>query len=176
MPQFNFFPGAWLGALGIFFLRLISITLDTLRFLLTTRGKKFYSWFLGFFESILYVFIIGSVLQDLDNILNIIGYAAGFATGTVLGIEIEKRLAVGFAHLNIISRQRGQAVAEKLREANYAVTEIPARGRDGMVTLLDCSLRRKQIRDVESLVLSADPDAFITVEDITPVRRGYWRT
>jgi len=167
---------AWLGALGIFLLRVLNMTLATLRFLLTIRGKKAISWILGFAESALFVLVIGSVLNDLNNPLNIIAYAAGFATGNIVGMTIESRLAIGFAHLNIISTQRGQAVAEKLREASYAVTEIPARGMNGMVSLLACSLRRKDIKDAEKLILDVDPKAFITVEDITPVRRGFWRS
>jgi uncharacterized protein YebE (UPF0316 family) len=169
-------PTAWLGAFGIFLLRVISIALDTIRFMLTIRGKRGLSWILGFVESVIFVIIMGVVLNDLNNVLNIIGYAAGFATGTVVGMAIENRLAIGYSHLNIISRQRGQAVAESLRNENYAVTEIPARGKDGTVTLLDCSIRRKQIKDVESLILKADPEAFITVEDITPMRHGYWHS
>lgn len=164
----------WLGALGIFALRVISIALDTVRFMLTIRGKRGLSWILGFIESVIFVVIMGVVLDDLNNILNIIGYAAGFATGTVVGISIEKRLAIGFSKLSIISSQRGQAVADTLREANYAVTEFAGRGKDGTVSLLHCSLKRKQLKEAQGLILQADPDAFITVEDITPMQRGYW--
>lgn len=169
-------PTAWLGAFGIFVLRVISIAMDTLRFMLVIRGKKTLAWVLGFIESVIFVFIMGIVVNDLNNILNIIGYAAGFATGSVVGIAIENRIAIGFSSLNIISRQRGQVVAESLRNANYAVTEIPARGKDGSVSLLTCSIRRKELKEVKKLILKADPEAFITVEDINPIQRGYWHT
>ena len=169
-------PIAWLGAFGIFVLRVLNIAIDTLRFMLTMRGKRGISWILGFIESVLFVVVIGSVINDLNNILNIIGYSAGFATGTVVGMAIEKRLAIGYVHLNIISRQKGANLADTLRNANYAVTEIPALGKDGAVSLLDCSIRRKDMIDIEQLILEADPDAFITVEDITPIKHGYWRT
>ncbi len=169
-------PAAWLGAFGVFALRVVNITLDTLRFMLTMRGKKTISWILGFIESILFVVVMGAVLQDLNNILNIVGYAAGFATGNVVGMAIEKRLAVGFSHISIVSRQKGMAVAEALRAADFAVTEIPARGKDGMVSLLNCSVRRKECKDVEQIARDVDPEAFITVEDITPMQRGYWGT
>jgi len=167
-------PAVWFGALGIFVLRVISIALDTVRFMLTIRGKRSLSWVLGFIESVMFVVIMGVVLDELNSILNIIGYAAGFATGTVVGMAIENRLAIGFSKLSIISSQRGQAVADILRNANYAVTEFAGRGKDGTVSLLHCSLKRKQLKEAQSLILQADPDAFITVEDITPMQRGYW--
>lgn len=167
---------AWLGALGIFFLRVLNITIDTVRFMMTIRGKKGISWILGFLESILFVLIIGSVLSNVNNVLNVIGYAAGFATGNVIGMEIEKRLALGFADVKVISRQKGQVVAETLRNAGYAVTEIPARGKDGTVTMLDINLRRKDLKNVELIILDVDENAFITVEEITPLKSGFWHS
>lgn len=167
---------AWLGALGIFFLRVLNITIDTVRFMMNIRGKKGISWILGFVESVLFVLIIGSVLSNVNNILNVIGYAAGFATGNVIGMEIEKRLALGFAHVKVVSRQRGQAVANTLRDEGYAVTEIPARGKDGTVTMLDINLRRRDVRKVELIILESDENAFITVEEITPIKSGFWHT
>ncbi len=166
----------WLGALLIFAARVISVTMDTLRIMLTMRGKRGYAWILGFIESSLYILIIGSVIANIDNVMNVVGYAAGFATGNVIGMTIEKRLAIGYMHMKVISQQKGQEIAEKLRSADYAVTEIAAQGRDGTVSLLDINLKRKNVKEAEVLVMAVDPDAFITVEDITPRRRGYWHT
>ena len=88
-------PAAWFAALGIFALRVSDMTLDTLRLLFVVRGRKGISWVLGFFQSVIFVIAITSVLSHLDNPLNIIGYAAGFATGNVVGMWIEERLAIG---------------------------------------------------------------------------------
>ena len=162
------------GALLIFFLRLINYTMDTLRIMLTMRDKKLLSWVLGFFESILFVVVMGAVLNDLDDVMKIAAYAGGFATGNVVGMLIEKRLASGYSHISIISREQGKQIAGVLREHDFAVTEIPAQGRDGKVTLLNCLVQRKLSADVERLALELDPEAFITVEDIVPRQSGYW--
>ena len=164
----------WLGGLIIFLMRLVSVSMDTLRFMLVIRGKRALAWVLGFIESTMYVLVIGSVLSNIDNIINVVAYAAGFATGNVIGMAIEKRLAIGFAHIKVVSKAKGTEIADALRESDYAVTEIAARGKDGMVSLLDINVRRKLIKNAEALILAADPEAFITVEDITPVRSGYW--
>jgi len=168
-------PQAWLIAFGIFAARLVNIALDTLRFMFTLRGKQGLSWILGFAESVLFVVIIGQVLTNLENPLNIIGYAAGFATGNVIGMAIEKRLAIGFTHFSIISRDRSTEIADILRDEGYGVTEIPARGRESNFMLVDCHVRRKQSDEVEKLVLKVDPNAFITAEEVTPRRSGIWR-
>jgi len=168
-------PSAWLVALAIFIARTINIAVDTLRFMYTLREKRLLTWVLGFIQSTIYVLVIGSVIANLENPLNIIGFAGGFATGNVLGMAIEKRLAIGFTHFSIISRNRSTEIADALREAGYGVTEIPARGRESSFMLIDCRVRRKDSDDVEALVLEIDSGAFITAEDIVPKRSGIWR-
>lgn len=162
-------------AVGVFFLRVLDMAADTLRVLFVVRGRKKLAWLLGFFQSTVFVVAITSVLSHLDNPLTVIGYAAGFATGNVVGMYIEDRLAIGHVQFSIISSRRGAVVADKLREAGYAVTEIPARGRDGTVAILQVSVLRKDRDTVETIVLEADPEAFVTAEDVRPVRRGFWR-
>lgn len=168
-------PQAWLTAMGIFLLRVGDMTFDTVRVLFVVRGRKKTAWVLGFFQSLIFVIAITSVLANMDNPLNILGYAAGFATGNVIGMFIEERLAVGHIQVTIISSHRGAVIAQELRQAGYAVTEIPARGKDGTVELLHCSVRRKQLDHLETVVLENDPEAFITAEDVRPLRRGFWR-
>jgi uncharacterized protein YebE (UPF0316 family) len=173
--DFTFTWQALFGGLLIFTLRVCDMSLDTLRVLFVMRGRKGLAWVLGFFQSLIFIIAISSVLTHLGNVFNIIGYAAGFATGNVVGMKIEERLAVGHSLLTIISSTRGAVIAESLRKFGYAVTEIPARGKDGTVTVLHCSVLRKDISAVDTIVLEADPNAFVTVEDMRPVRRGFWR-
>lgn len=162
-------------ALVIFLLRVADMTLDTMRLLFVVRGRKELAWILGFFQAAIFVVAISSVLSRMGNPLNLIGYSAGFATGNVFGMMIEERLAIGFVRVSIISSTRGRAVADELRSHGYAVTEIAAHGKDGTVNLLNSSVRRKDVDRVETIVLECDPTAFVTAEDVRPIRRGFWR-
>lgn len=169
-------PQVWLWALAIFGLRVVNISLDTVRFLLVLRGKKLLTWILGFIQSIMYVVVISEVLSTMDNVLNIVAYAAGYSTGTTIGMWIEKRLAIGHVQLNIVSTTLGSAVAAALRANGFAVTEVPARGKDGTVTLLHADVNRNDVDNAETVILEADPTAFITAEDVRPMRAGFWRS
>lgn len=168
-------PAAWLGALGIFTLRVADMTFDTLRVLFVMRGRKGIAWILGFCQSAIFVIAITSVLSQLNNPLNFVGYAAGFATGNVVGMWIEERLAIGHIKVSIVSASLGAALAGTLREAGFAVTEIPARGKDGMVSMLSCSVLRRDVAKVEDIIHATDAEAFVISEDVHPVRRGFWR-
>jgi uncharacterized protein YebE (UPF0316 family) len=168
-------PQAWLSALAIFGLRVTDMSLDTIRVLFVVRGRKGLVWFIGIFQSLVFVLAITRVLANLNNPLNVIGYAVGFATGNFIGMIIEERLAIGHILLSIISTSRGAVISEKLRDSGFAVTEISARGKNGMVSVLHCNVFRKDVGNVETLVLENDPEAFVTAEDVRPVRRGFWR-
>ncbi len=169
-------PQAWLGALLIFGLRVVDMALDTIRVLFVVRGRKGLAWVLGFFQALVFVIAISSVLSNLDNPLNVLGYAAGFATGNVVGMLLEERMAIGYMHLSIISPRLGAALAEQLRAAGYAVTELPGRGKNGAVNVLHVDVRRRDQAEVETIVLEADPGAFVTTEEVRPLRRGFWRS
>lgn len=173
--EFILSPEAWMSAGLIFAMRVSDMTLDTLRVLFVMRGRKGIAWVLSFFCSLIFVLAIGTALSNMDNPLNVIGYAAGFATGNVVGMFVEEKLAIGHILLTIVSPRRGAAITERLRAESFALTELPGRGKDGAVALLNCTVQRKHIEKVRQIVNEIDPDAFITASDIRSVRRGFWR-
>ena len=165
----------WVVAGFIFITRVLNMALDTVRMLTVVRGMRTITWILGVLQTMLFVLALGTVLNDLNNPIKIMAYSFGFATGNVVGMNIEKKLAFGFMNMTIISSNRGQELAEKLRGLGHAVTEIPARGKDGSVEILECSIQRKFAPEVQETVLKCDPNAFITSRDIQPIWRGFWR-
>jgi uncharacterized protein YebE (UPF0316 family) len=168
-------PSAWLAGLTIFALRVCDMSMDTMRMLFVMRGRKPFAWLLGFGQSLIFVIAITSVLRHANNPLTVVGYAAGFATGNVVGMWIEGRLAIGHIHLSIVSPRRGAEMAQSLRRAGFAVTEISARGKDGMVSMLSVSVQRRDVSRVQAFVHQADAEAFVIAEDVRPLRRGFWR-
>ncbi len=175
MEEFLAHQNIWLIAFFIFAVRVLNMALDTIRMLTVMRGMRTITWILGFIQTVLFVVALGSVMNDLNNPIKIIAYSVGFATGNVIGMMIEKRLAFGFINVTVISSLRGQELAEKLRNQGHAVTVIPARGKDGSVEILECSLQRKFAKDVQQSIRECDPEAFITSRDIQRIWRGYWR-
>jgi uncharacterized protein YebE (UPF0316 family) len=161
--------------LVIFFLRVSDMALDTMRVLYVVRGNRPLSWVLGFFQSAIWVVAVTSVLGNLDNLWNIVAYASGFASGNVVGLMIESRLAIGHGNLRIISSRRGNAIVDAIRAAGYAATELAGRGKDGTVSVISTSVRRRDINRVRKEVLQIDPASFVTVGEVRPLHRGFWR-
>jgi uncharacterized protein YebE (UPF0316 family) len=158
----------------IFLLRTGDLSLSTLRMLMVARGRRLTSWLLAFGQSILYIFGVAGVISNLDNPINLLAFAAGFASGNVIGIIIENRIAPGHSHLRVISTGYGAAILEHLHEAKIGATDMTASGRDGTVDQIYCFVPRRRGREAVALVLKIDPSAFISS---VPVRRidGGWR-
>jgi len=163
------------SALIIFGLRIVSVTFATLRILTVVRGGRFLAWLFGFLQGLTYVLTIGWVFTDLGNWMKIIGYALGFATGLVVGMLVENRLAFGFTNLQIVSPHRGLEMAEGLRDQGYAVTEVSAHGKDGAVDILHCSVMRKYETKIYAAISILDPEAFITAKNVYRIQHGFWQ-
>ncbi|MDX1614818.1 MAG: DUF5698 domain-containing protein [Candidatus Promineifilaceae bacterium] len=163
------------AALLIFVLRVIGVTLATVRVLIMMRGRKLLSAAMGFFEVLVYVLAIGEVVNNLSNVWNLLGYCLGFAVGTLVGMVLEEYLALGYATVRIVSRYKGQHVAEAIREAGYGATVEWGQGRAGTVSMILVTVRRKEINAVVAVADGVDPEAFVTVEETRTIRRGYMR-
>ena len=159
----------------IFCLRTITLTLATLRMLTVVRGHRAIAWFLGILHSSLFVITIAGVLGNLQNPWNLIAYAAGLATGNVLGMTIEAKLAPGHSLLRITSARRGTAILESLHGYGHGATEYSGQGRSGTVSVILCYVPRRQVEQVKRQVVNTDPEAFVTVDHVRQLRGG-WRT
>lgn len=162
------------SALFIFVMRVADMSLDTLRVLFMMRGRKLAAGLIGATQAAIFILAVGRVLSQLNNPWNIVGYAAGFGAGVVVGMFFEERLAIGFGQIRIISSANDQAIAIALRVKGYAVTELSGRGKDGVVTVLNLTVRRKDVDSVQEIVRAADESAFITIEEVRPLWRGYF--
>jgi uncharacterized protein YebE (UPF0316 family) len=165
-----------IAAIIIFLLRVVGVTLATVRVLITLRGQKIPAAIMGFFEVLVYVLAIGAVVNNLSNVWNLLGYCLGFAAGTLVGMTIDDYLALGYATVSVISRYKGQNLAEAVREAGYGATVEWGQGRAGTVGVVRITVRRREVSSVVELADQADPDAFVTVEEARSIRRGYLRT
>lgn len=172
MPIEALLGSAW-GPLVIFALRIVDVSLATVRMLLAMRGVKYIAPLIGFFEVLVWIVAVGSAIQFLDSPLHLMGYAGGFAAGTFVGLKIEERLAFGWATVRIFSRHGGVELAEALRERGYGVTEFAGQGREGTVELVYAVVHRRQLPSVFDEVNIWDPEAFVSVEEPRSIQRGW---
>jgi uncharacterized protein YebE (UPF0316 family) len=164
-----------LAGLFVFAMRVIDMSLDTLRLLFVMRGRKYLAGGIGVIQATVFILAVSTVLRGPLDPFTIAGYALGFGTGVVIGIIAEQRLALGHAMLRVYSPTSGEVIAEALRAASFAVTEFIAHGRDGEITVINSAIARRDIAKAQTIVKQIDAGAFITVDEIQPLQRGYFR-
>lgn len=166
------FSGPW-GPVLIFFLRIVDVSLSTLRILLSVRNVRVAVPLIGFFEVLIWIFAVGNAIRHLNSAWHVLGYAAGFSAGAMVGLWLEGKLAIGLATMRVISRHTGVELAESLRALGCGVTEFLGQGREGRVEVLYTVVPRRRIQQVLSEVERWDPGAFVTVEEPRLIRRGW---
>ena len=132
----SLFAGPY-GPLVIFGLRIVDVSLSTVRILLAVRGHKLVVPFIGFFEVLLWVFAAGNaggVTRDAP-----IARARDRREG---GLHQEAIAALG---PNLGIADAGVALADALRTAGFGVTEFAAQGRDGPVEVIYSVCMRRDI-------------------------------
>jgi len=160
------------GALLIMSLRIIDVSLGTIRALKTVQGKKYAAGSIGFFEVTIWVIAIRHIMQNLDNLWNILGYSTGFALGTIIGITIEQMLGSGYLQLYVFSMNFADAIADELRKNKIGVTMLPGEGGSGGVAILMVLITRKRKKELIKIIDKIDSSAFISIQTATPYR-GY---
>ncbi|MGB8648551.1 MAG: DUF5698 domain-containing protein [Anaerolineae bacterium] len=163
------------AALLIFALRVTDMSLDTIRLLMVMRGRKWVAGVIGATQAAVFIVAVSKVLTGPLNAWTVLGYAAGFGTGVVLGIIAEERLAIGYIMVRVYSPEFGSQIAEALRGSGHAATEIVARGRTGMITVVNCVVARRDLGTVRGLIDTVDANAFVTVDQVSKLERGYFR-
>jgi uncharacterized protein YebE (UPF0316 family) len=155
----------WHYAILVFFARLADVSLGTLRTIAIVHGRTTLAFWLGFFESAIWLAVVSTIVQTVcqQPLLGIV-YAFGFASGNLVGIKIEKVIAMGHLILRIISRQNPESVAQKIRDKGYRVTTFAGEGKNGPVQELYVVCRRRDLKCLLQTVLALDPEAFYVTE------------
>ena len=160
----------FLAVIYVFLLRLIEQALGTLRSLYVNKGKPKLGALLGFIESAIWVVAISQVIKDLNDPLLIMGYALGFAAGTISGSYIESTIAIGNVVVRVFIQrnENSELLANELRANDFGVTVINGQGRDGEVSIAWCVTPRKKVKQLLGIVSEITPDAYVTTEATSP--------
>lgn len=158
----------------IFLARVADVSIGTVRIIFVSKGLKFLSLVLGFFEVLIWLSAINQVWSNLNNIWLYLAYAGGFATGNWVGIWLDEKISIGNSMVTIIIRKNSKRLINELKKNNYRMTIID--GKSGMeetdVKMIISVVKRKELKNIFKIINRINPKAFFTVEDIRNVRKN----
>ncbi len=160
----------------IFFARIMDVSIGTMRLIFVSKGFKYIAPTLGFFEVIIWLLAISQIMQHLDNLFCYLAYGLGFATGNYIGIVLEEKVSIGKVLIRVIPKNETTVLVKYLRERGYGVTTVDVEGMTGSVKMALSIVNRKDIKDYVEIVKRFNPAAFYTIEDISSVNEGFFRS
>jgi uncharacterized protein YebE (UPF0316 family) len=180
-----FDPHILLTGMVIFVARICDVSIGTVRTIITVQGRTVIAFFLAIFEIIIWILVASTVISQVRvQPILVVFYAFGYATGNVIGIIVERKLAFGLIILRVITRDTCKVLADSLRRQGQPVTIFRGEGMTGPVDELYIACRRRDLGWLLTEVRAIDPGAFYVIEqarDISKVLRptyaplGGWR-
>ncbi len=153
----------------IFGARLIDVPIGTIRIIQVARGHRTASTVLGFFEVLIWLLAISQIVMHLTSPINYLAYAAGYATGTYIGMTLERRLLAGSCLVRVIVPRDAADLVMYLISHDYKVTHVDAEGALGPVKIIFTIVQRASLNDVLEIIRKFDSKAFYSVEDVKKV-------
>ncbi len=161
----------------IFLVRIIDVTLGTLRTIITVKDKVFLASVIGFFEVLVWFLIAKEALDtEIDSIFIGIFYALGFATGTYIGGKISRKVIKGNFLVQVITSKASEKWLQELRENGFAISVMDIRQKDDDPDkyMFFMEINSSDFDKLHKIIKKYDKKAFIVVNESKTVVNGYF--
>lgn len=160
--------------LKIFFVRIIDVSLGTIRTIMSVKNKNIIASIIGFIEVTIWFLVVKEALNtDSNSIFIVISYAAGFATGTYIGGRISSKYIKGTMSVYAITEKEKELTIE-LRKKGYGVSVIEIKGKeDNEKALLLIQINNNNLEHLKTLIKKHDKKAFIIVNETKYIENGF---
>lgn len=162
--------------LKIFFVRILDVSLGTIRTMFVVKGKKLISSMIGFFEILVWFLVVKEALQTESNSIFIaISYSLGFATGNYIGALLSDKLITGNVSVQVFTNNNN--LEKILREHGYGVSSVVYTGyeEEAHKHMLFINVDKKMEKALRELIKKNDKEAFIIVNETKYVENGYFK-
>lgn len=159
----------------VFFVRIIDVSLGTVRTIVTVKDRKLLASFIGFIEVLVWFLVAKEAISTTSNSIWIaISYSLGFATGTYIGAFISSRYIKGNFGVQVITSNL--ELIKEIRNNGYAVSVMDVKGHeDNDKYMLFIEIDKKDFKHLQLLIKKYDSKAFIVVNDTKYVQNGYFQ-
>lgn len=157
----------------ILLLQLIYVPIFTLRTIFLVKNMTLIASFLGFMESLIYVFGLSLVFSGKKGPAAMLVYAVGFGVGILIGGAIENKLAIGYNNIMVNLIRKNQELINHLREEGFGVTVYEGEGRDSKRYRLDILTKRSREEELLQIIEEYEPKAFIISYEARRFKGGF---
>lgn len=160
----------------IFFVRILDVSLGTLRTIITIKGKALVASVVGFIEVFVWFLIVREALNtDITSIWIAISYSLGFAAGTYIGSILSSKFIKGNFSLQVITDN--YSIVDIIRKNGYGVSVLDVEGhnKEAEKYMLLIEITNDKLHEIRDLIKALDPNAFIVVTETKYVQNGFFK-
>lgn len=162
----------------IFFVRILDVSLGTVRTMLIVKEKRFIAALIGFIEALIWFLIVKEAISLQGfSIYIAIAYAGGFSTGTFVGTSIAKKFIAGNEMVQVFTHVLDDKMIEEIRNSGFGVTVFFYKGIDDSQDgrMLNININKSKEKELKAIIKKHDKDAFIVVNETKNVENGYFK-
>lgn len=162
----------------VFSVRILDVSLGTMRTIVTVKGKTKTASLIGFVEVLIWFLVVREALNtDIESIWIAISYAGGYATGTLIGGYLSNKFIKGNFGVQVILSENDNTIVDTIRKEGYAVSVIDVKGqdKDKEKYMLFIEIDKKRFDHLRNLIKELDEKAFIVVNETRMVQNGYFK-
>ncbi len=159
--------------------KIIEITIQSLKTCMMVKGQRLKAAGLGFVECAIWGLVISTIISTLgDNLLLLLFYCIGYATGLFLGSTIENKIALGTSNLELIaSEDSTKKIVEYLKEKGMGYTVLDGYGSTDKMNMIFIVLSRRDTpRVLKDIRRVCDNKVFVAVSEVSKYAGGYGLT
>ena len=156
--------------------KIVEITIQSLKTCMMVKGQRLKAAGLGLIECTIWGLVISTIIGTLgDNLLLLMFYGVGYATGLFLGSTIEGKIALGTSNLELIaSDESTEKICEYLKKNNRGYTVLEGRGSKEKMNMVFIVLpRREAARTLREIRAVCDNKVFVSVSEVSKYAGGY---
>lgn len=160
----------------VFFIRIIDVSMGTLRTIITVKGNRVVATIIAFFEALIWFLVVKEALTtDMKSIWIGLSYAGGFSVGTFVGSFLSSKFIKGTIGFQVILSNRNDETVDKLRNKGYAVSVVDVMGQNNEKKyMLFIEINHRRRNELTNIIKNLDNKAFIVVNESKFVMNGYF--
>ena len=156
--------------------KIVEITIQSLKTCMMVKGQRLKAAALGFVECTIWGLVISTLIGTLgDNLLLLVFYCGGYATGLFLGSTLESKIALGTSNLELIASDESTAkITAYLKENGMGYTVFEGHGSKEKMNMIFVVLPRKQTpKTLKEIRKACDGKVFVAVSEVSKYAGGY---
>ena len=156
--------------------KIVEIPIQSLKTCMMVKGQRLKAAALGFVECTIWGLVISTLISTLgDNLLLLMFYCGGYATGLFLGSTLESKIALGTSNLELIASDESTArITEYLKEKGRGYTVFEGHGSKEKMNMIFVVLPRKETpKTLREIRRACDGRVFVAVSEVSKYAGGY---